>query len=162
MTCLSRPHESRKFTVREAYPDVTSYGLLQTDSDTLLVYVKNGEADPAVSAALKDIVARRQQIADFQAKIAAIDAETQSITQGQERIRNNMRELDRNSALYRRYVGELDAQETRLSTLQAQKAALQTAQTEAQNALNDYVAGVNLSSGKAKKAERRAATHIPF
>ena len=138
------PHESRKLTVREAYPDVTTYGLLDADFDTLLVYVKNGDADPTVSAALKDIVSRRTQIADIQAKINTIDGETQSITQGQERIRNNMRELDRASALYRRYVGELDAQETRLSDLQSRKAALQTQMAQAQNALNEYVAGINL------------------
>lgn len=137
-------HESRKFTVREAYPDITSYGLLQADPDTLLLYVKNGEADPAVRAALQDILARRQRLNEFQTKIAAIDARTQSITQGQDRIRNNMRELDRNSALYTRYVGELDAQETKLASLQAQKAALQAELTQAQSALNDYVATVNL------------------
>ena len=137
-------HESRKLTVREAYPDVTTYGLLDADFDTLLVYVKNGEADPTVSAALKDIVARRTKIAELQAKISSIEGETQSITQGQERIRNNMRELDRTSALYRRYVGELDAQETRLGALQAQKSALQSEMAEAQNTLNNYVAAINL------------------
>jgi len=137
-------HESRKLAVREAYPDVTAYGLLDADFDTLLVTVKNGEADPTVSAALKDIIARRTKIAGIQAKISSMDAEIQSITQGQERIRNNMRELDRTSALYRRYVGELDAQETHLNDLQSRKAALQSEMAQAQTALNDYVAGINL------------------
>jgi len=137
-------HESRKFTVREAYPDVTAYGLLQADFDTLLFYVKNGEADAAVTAAIKDIVSRRQHVSDLQAKINIIDAQTQAITAGQDRIRSDMRELDRNSALYTRYVGELDAQETKLATLQAQRATLVTELAEAQNTLNDYVANINL------------------
>ena len=137
-------HESRKLLVREAYPDVTTYDLLTTDPDSLLVYVKGGDTTPAVQAMLKDIIARRTRVAGLESKIAAMDAETQAITQGQERIRNNMRELDRNSALYIRYAGELDTQETRLETLKQQKATLQTELTQAQNALNTLVANVNL------------------
>ena len=136
--------ESRKLTVREAYPDTTTYGLLGTDPDALLFYVKSGDTSPAVTAALQDILARRTRVAGLQAKIAALDAETQAITQGQERIRGNMRELDRTSPLYVRYVGELDAQETKLETLKEQRAARQTELDQAQNALNDLVANVNL------------------
>ncbi len=137
-------HESRKLLVREAYPDVTTYDLLQTNPDTFLFTLNGSDASPAVKAALKDILARRARVSELQSKIAAIDGETQAITQGQERIRNNMRELDRNAALYVRYAGELDTQETRLEMLKSQKATLQTALAQAQNALNDLVANVDL------------------
>ena len=137
-------HESRKLLVREAYPDVTILDLLQTNPDTFLFYLNGSDASPAVKAALKDILARRARVSDLQSKIAVIDAETQAITQGQERIRNNMRELDRNAALYIRYAGELDTQETRLETLKQQKATLQTELAQAQNALNTLVANVDL------------------
>jgi hypothetical protein len=42
------------------------------------------------------------------------------IAEEQERIRGNMAALDRDSALYRRYVDELDQQETRLKALRAE------------------------------------------
>jgi len=133
-------HASKKLVVREAYPDVSQYGLLDADTDTLLVYVSQAEASPAVKAALRDILDRRTKIAGFESRIAALGGTIQNLGQGQTRIRNNMRELDRASALYKRYVAELDAQETRLNALVAQKAALQTELAQAQAALNNAVA----------------------
>lgn len=133
-------HASKKLVVREAYPDVSQYGLLDADTDTLLVYVSQAEASPAVKAALRDILGRRSKIAGFESRIAALGGTIQNLGQGQTRIRNNMRELDRASALYKRYVAELDAQETRLNALAAQKAALQTELAQAQAALNSAVA----------------------
>ncbi len=141
---LVGPHKSEKLTVTEAYPDQTVYSLLDSDFDTLLLCVKKGEADPQIAAALQDIIARRSRISDLQAKISSLEAESQNIGTGQTRIRTNMHELDRTSALYRRYVGELDAQETRLATIQAKRAALQGELASAQNALSDLVAGINL------------------
>ncbi len=133
-------HASKKLVVREAYPDVSQYGLLDADTNTLLVYVSQAEASPAVKAALRDILDRRTKIAGFESRIAALGGTIQTLGQGQTRIRSNMRELDRASALYKRYVAELDAQETRLNALAAQKAALQTELAQAQAALNNAVA----------------------
>jgi hypothetical protein len=138
------PHKSEQLTVTEAYPDTTVYSLLDSDFDTLLLCVTKGEADPKVAAALKDVIARRSQISDLQAKIGSLDGEAQSMGQGQTRIRTNMHELDHTSALYRHYVGELDAQETQLAVIQTRKAALQLEMAQAQNLLSNLVAGINL------------------
>ncbi len=138
------PHKSEQLTVTEAYPDTTVYSLLDSDFDTLLLCVTKGEAAPQVAAALKDIIARRGQISDLQTKISGLEGEAQNIGQGQTRIRTNMHELDRASALYRRYVGELDAQETQLAAIQTRKAALQSEVAQAQNLLSNLVAGINL------------------
>jgi septal ring factor EnvC (AmiA/AmiB activator) len=64
-------------------------------------------------------VRRRRIIEEAQANAAEADTQTTIITAEQERIRNNMAELDRASALYNRYVDELDEQETRLKELRA-------------------------------------------
>ena len=55
-----------------------------------------------------------------------------------------MKALDHASALYKRYVGELDAQETKLESLQAQKDALETELAQRQASLNDYVAHLSV------------------
>jgi chaperonin cofactor prefoldin len=135
---------SRKFVVREEYPQVETDGLLDTGEDTLLLYTHNGAAAPAVQAALQEVVARRRAVADTQARVAALNARIQAISDGQTRIRDNMKALDHASALYKRYVAELDAQETTLETLQSQADALQTQLAQQQAALNDYVAHLSV------------------
>jgi len=44
-----------------------------------------------------------------QAAIGAVDAQAKALSAGQARIRDNMKALDKASALYKRYVAELDA-----------------------------------------------------
>ena len=56
-----------------------------------------------------------------------------------------MQNLEYRSDLYKRYVGELDAQETQIKELQAQQEALRGERAAAQAALNEFIAGLNLS-----------------
>ncbi|MBV9852542.1 MAG: hypothetical protein JO250_22990 [Armatimonadetes bacterium] len=135
---------SQKFVVREEHPDVESIALLNTDPGPLLVYIRSGQASAAVKAALQEVLARRRAVAETQARIADLDARVQALAQGQARIRENMKALDHTSALYRRYVGELDAQETKLGSLQAEKDTLQAELAQKQAALNEYVAHLSV------------------
>ena len=96
---------SEKFTVREEHPDYETYALLDTDQDTLLAYIRSGEASAAVKAALQEVVARREAVAETNTKISDLNARLDAISQGQTRIRDNMKALDHASALYKRYVG---------------------------------------------------------
>ena len=68
---------------------------------------------------LQDVITRRRRVQDLKSQAAARAAEEQSINGDQERIRKNMAALDKSSALYKRYVGELDAQETKIESLRA-------------------------------------------
>jgi hypothetical protein len=136
---------SKKFTVREEYPQIQTYGLLDTGEDTLLVYIHNGAISPAVKAALQEAISRRRAVADTQAQITDVKARIQAISDGQTRIRDNMKALDHASALYKRYVSELNTQETMLTTLQSQLDTLQAQLAQQQAALNDYVAHLNVT-----------------
>ena len=138
-------HASKKLTVRESYPDMDSYTLLDGDIPTFLTIIRDDALTPAVKTAVQDVIARRQHIARIQARIAEIDAQTTDIAAGQDRIRRNMATLDHNSALYQRYVGELDAQETKLNDLQAQKVTLQAELARAQTDLNEAVVHLDVS-----------------
>ena len=51
---------SVQFKVREQHPDYEAYALLDTDQNTLLGYIRSGEASAAVKAALQEVVARRR------------------------------------------------------------------------------------------------------
>ena len=58
---------------------------------------------------------RRRVLQQSEERLAGLQEERDAIHREQERIRGNLGTLDKDSALYRRYVGELDKQETRLA-----------------------------------------------
>ena len=96
-----------------------------------------------VKAELQEIVRRRKQIDDLKAESAAKIAAFTTIDDDQDRIRKNMGALDHASALYRRYVSELDAQETALAALRLQEKNLDRQAAAAENALRGYEDAIN-------------------
>ena len=113
--------------------------LVDIDVNTLAAYVKGGAVSSSLRAALQEVMRRRalideknRQANDRQAQITALGLE-------QDRIRRNMAALDRGSALYKRYVGELDQQETRIQNLQTQITRLRAEAAEASASLRAYL-----------------------
>ena len=116
------PGETKTLDVVVEKPGAQTFVLADISLDVIAYYVSGGGSSsdnvPApVQNALAEIVRRRRQIEEARAGAAHAEAQTETIGREQERIRNNMAELDRASALYNRYVDELDQQETRLKTL---------------------------------------------
>ncbi len=62
----------------------------------------------------------------------------------QQRIRQNMERLDRNSSLYTRYVSKLDQQESVIETLQQEIAQLRATEQQQRQALQDFLLGLEL------------------
>ena len=65
--------------------------------------------------------------------------------QEQTRIRQNMQQLDRQSALYQRYVAKLNDQETSIEKLRTQITRLRDQETEAQRSLQAYLEGLEVT-----------------
>ena len=135
---------SKTFVVSRERTEDEDVALLDTDLNTIVAYMKNGKISPAVKDALQEVIKRRQAVSHIDKEIANRRSDSNVIAQGQERIRNNMKALDHTSALYKRYVGELDAQETKLQSLQDQITQLQADRNKAQNELANYVGSLTL------------------
>lgn len=136
--------ESKTLKVREEHLDYEDYALLDTDLNTLVVYSREGQVSDAVKQALSQVIADRRRIADTEAKIDQIKGQLSAISEGQDRIRQNMKALDHSSALYKRYVSELNDQETRIDNLQSQEDTLQNQLSQQRQELSDYVAHLNV------------------
>jgi len=132
------------FSVHEERSYVDSLALVNSNRETLAVYTSSPEATAPVRAALEEVASRSHRLADLKVRVADLDAQIQAISKGQERIRKNMEALDHKSDLYRRYVGELDKQETQIGALTAERDARQAEMTSAHADLSSYVAGLNL------------------
>ncbi len=136
--------ETRTLEVVVERPNVQTVALLDGSVDFLTFYTTNGKVPEAIRAALTEVVRRRRANDEAQAGIAGAEAEAETIGREQERIRNNMAELDRASALYNRYVDELDQQETRLKILRAEAQRLREQARAALADLRAYLDALTL------------------
>jgi len=129
------PGKSSTLKVEVERPQVESFTLLDGDMNRLIGYTKSKTISPKLLAVLQDIISRRRHVQDLQAQAAARDSDLQAINTDQERIRKNMEALDKDSALYKRYVAELDMQETKIDTLRQEAARLRA---QAETALREF------------------------
>ena len=93
--------------------------------------------------ALTDIVTQRRHIQNLANQAASDDAQIAEISSQQDRLRKNMAALDRASSLYKRYVSELETQETQITNLrtdaQRQRSAAESARKTLRNTLDNLV-----------------------
>jgi len=130
---------SKIFVVTRENTEDEEVGLIDCDLETLVEYRQSGKISADMRAALQEIIRRRQAIDHIDKQIGNRKSELNGLAQGQQRIRDNMKALDHSSNLYKRYIGELDAQETKLQSLQNQITQLQSDHERAQNDLSNYV-----------------------
>ena len=139
------PGQSQTLKVVLERPISTSIALVDADLNIISAYANRTDLSDSTRTTLRDVLSRRRQIDDLNSQAAERDAEVASISDEQNRIRKNMGALDHASALYKRYVGELDAQETRLQTLHAESQKLKAQAADADRALRAYLDTLTLT-----------------
>ncbi len=116
-------------------PLESTVALLDGDVNQIAIYAEGSDIPAATRQALARIVNARRRLQNLSEQAAAADTHVGDIGREQDRIRRNMAALDRASPLYRRYVGELDAQETQIGTLRADARRLRAEADAARTAL---------------------------
>lgn len=114
------PGESRTLSVTVEQPISQTVALFEGSLSVIATYTTAGYAPEAIKAALSEVAARRRNIEETEAQAGARQSAVEEIGREQERIRANMGAVDKDSALYRRYLDELDRQETRIQELRAE------------------------------------------
>ena len=138
--------EQRRFLLRTDYVAAQMVLIAIDNLDHFeATSVADGARIPdAVRQAVAEVVRQRQAIATLKDNAEEAARKSEQIFKEQERIRANMQSLDQTSPLYRRYVAELDTQETRLAELAAEAERLQTEIQSLERDLNAYIAGLNV------------------
>ncbi|MEM8781383.1 MAG: DUF4139 domain-containing protein [Planctomycetota bacterium] len=136
--------QTAKLTVVERQPHTQTVQLLRQNADQLAVHVRNGQMPQAVREALAEAVKRQRALEETDRQIAELEQRVADITNEQNRIRNNMSRLDRNNALYKRYVEKLDAQETQLENIGLAAEQLREQRGRQQQELNGYLESLEL------------------
>ena len=133
------PGQSQQLKVLVERPVSLAVAVFDADINALAFYANRKDISPKLREALQEIVQRRRRVTELQSQASVREQEIGAIMQDQDRLRKNMAALDRMSALYKRYVTELDAQETRIQTLRQEVTLLKKQTADAERELRAYL-----------------------
>jgi hypothetical protein len=133
-------HKLSTFTVREESVQSQYIGLIDAGSAMLLEYASNGEIPSAVRAAMTKAAAMNEAVTITEQQIADRTKQIADITAEQNRIRDNMRTVQQNTAYYQRLLEKLNEQESQIESLQRERKDLQLKRDAQRKAFEEYVA----------------------
>jgi hypothetical protein len=125
-------------------PVYRHHQLLDLGEDQLRYLYQAREVPAKVREAMAEMAAQRAVIGERERALQRLEGEVETLLQDQERLRQNLQAVPRESDLQRRYLSELGEQEDRLAELRRQIDAARTAFEEAQEAHRAYVRGLKL------------------
>ncbi|MBU0678470.1 MAG: DUF4139 domain-containing protein, partial [Verrucomicrobia bacterium] len=111
---------------------------------TIEIYLKQKAGSAKLQQSLKELVARQRELDRIESRREALERRLKEITQDQERVRQNMKTVARNSETYSRWERKLAEQENEVDAIHTELDALRTEENEKRQALNDYLAGLNV------------------
>ena len=106
--------------------------------------MSGSQISPRVKDALKKIGTMRQDIYNEEQSLNQLQQERNRITRDQDRIRENLRSVSQNSAIGKRYLTNLDKQETQLEAILTKEDNIQARLQRKRNELSAYVNGLKL------------------
>ena len=132
--------EARDYEIKwqQIYTQTVAIG--DFDFANLNVYLRDKQISPELKAKLEEIAARKARVGDVARQIAAQNKTLKAINDDQARLRENMKVLDKTSALYQSYATKLGAQEEKIVAIDAEIERLQLALATAQRELEDAIA----------------------
>jgi hypothetical protein len=120
------------------------FALTNLDAGQILFYSSAKSTSPAVRKALAEVIDRRREIERLAQERGRREQEIQAVGQEQERIRQNMAQLDRTSDLYTRYVQKFAQQEDRVETLRKESAEFQRQEQDARRGLDEMLVKLDI------------------
>ncbi len=140
----AEPGKPAKLDVVEEHIERQSLALTNVDNRTIAIYISAPEVSDEVKAALREVVKQKRAIEDVVNSRQEIQRQITVVDQEQNRIRQNMAQLDRNNDLYRRYVGKFTEQEDRIETLRKQLTDSIAEEQKLRKKLDEYLSGLDL------------------
>jgi hypothetical protein len=141
------PKKTTTLVVKEYRPIMNSYQLTNVTDNQIKFFLDQKMINPEVEKALRRIDAQKNDIAVIEAVITGRRSQVSSISDDQQRVRENMKALKGSAeekALVERYVRELNEQEDRVQSLRREIAEMQQKRDAAQSALNGMIEALQM------------------
>jgi len=140
----AEPGNPAKFLVEEERVVSQQIAMTNIDDNTIRFFLSARVTSDAVKAALSELVRRKREIEEVVENRTQLAAQIQTISQEQDRIRQNMAQLDRTTDLYQRYVTKFGEQEDAIENLRVQIRQFEADEAAKRKSLDDYLVGLNL------------------
>jgi hypothetical protein len=141
------PKKTTTLLVKEYRPILNSYQLTNVSDNQIKFFLEQKMINPEVEKALRRIVAQKNDIAVIEAVITGRRSHVSSISDDQQRVRENMKALKGSAeekALVERYVRELNEQEDRVQSLRREIADMQQKRDAVQSTLNGMIEALQM------------------
>jgi hypothetical protein len=140
----AEPGVPAKLVVNEEQTVQQQVGMSNFDNGAIQIYLSQKVVSEAVKAALQEVVRRKSALDQAQRAMNDLQNQIKVIDQEQARIRQNMQQLDRNSALYTRYVTKFAEQEDQVEKLRDQIEQAGRKLEEDRRSLDSYLLSLNV------------------
>jgi hypothetical protein len=140
----AKPGEPAKLSVEEERTDQQQVALGNLDDNTIQFYLHAKVVSEKVKEALAEIVKRKHALQEIVVKKQQLEQRIGQISEDQNRIRQNMAQLDHNSDVYKNYVKKFSDQESEIEKARSQIAALNDQETGMRKSLDEYMMGLDI------------------
>ncbi|MFZ0955658.1 MAG: DUF4139 domain-containing protein, partial [Candidatus Sulfotelmatobacter sp.] len=141
------PKKTTTLTVKEYRPILNSYQLTNVTDDQIKYFLVQKMINVETERVLRKVFLQKNDIAQLDASIAGRKTQITSISDDQQRVRENMKALKGSAeekALVERYVKELNEQEDRMQSLRHEITDLQQKRESAQKTLNETIEALQM------------------
>lgn len=140
----AEPGKPATLDVVQEHIERQSLALTNLDNNTIGLFVSAPQVSEAVKKALREVIERKVAIENVVNERREFERQVSVVDQEQNRIRQNMAQLERNSDLYRRYVTKFTEQENKVETLREQITASIEKETKLRQELDGFLIGLDL------------------
>ena len=144
-----KPGGSASLKVDEVQSMESTVALSTVTDDQIKLLFKDKTSNPELEEALRRILRQKDRLAGFDQQIQTRQTELNSITQDQQRLRENMKALKGSAeekALLQRYTRELNDQEDKLQAVRGEVARLELSRAESRQQLDTMLEEIKLDA----------------
>jgi len=138
------PGKSETLNVTEELVAQEYLALTDLDDSVIAHFISQKQVSEEAKKALQDVVKRKQALAEVVRNREQLNQKIAAIDQEQQRIRQNMGQLDRNSELYRRYVQKFGEQESSIEKMRGEIEKLTAEENKLRDELGQYLSNLTL------------------
>ena len=141
------PKKTTTLVVKEYRPVINRYAITNITDGEIKLFLDQKMINPEVEKALRKIIVQKNDIAVIDATITGRRGQITTISEDQQRVRENMKALKGSAeerALVERYVRQLNEQEDRMQSLRHEISEMQQKRDSAQSTLNGMVEALQM------------------
>jgi hypothetical protein len=136
--------KTTEYVVSEEKDFGSNVAITNADDQNIRIFINEKVTSEPVKKALEEAVTLRGKMAATQRELQQQERQLNVITQDQDRLRKNIKEMPPEAAAYKRYLKKFDDQETEIERLQKLIKELQDSEHAERKAFENYISNLNV------------------